>query len=268
MKERWQTEKNYLDEAIQRRASGPSFSEANVGSTLGEKECQERMGLLEDQISKQKAKMKEALETKSMFELWLVRAPLFEEANRALTKFLTKISEVNKGRVQSVGKLLFQEHKKKGVITKEFESVAAVENATMWLSRKRKAYAERGDNNGVDKVALHSGASQVLLHLFLGEHINGLVLSYMTRSEAHYRVQVVRSALSSLSAPSLDMDAEAWSQDQSILAVGVKHSEKLWCDIENYDRGCSALLQVQVKVELPGNEERTPFLLNKWLVAN
>lgn len=51
LEERWQTEKRYLEEAVQRRGVGLSQDEANLGSTFLEKGCKLRMRSLKERMA-------------------------------------------------------------------------------------------------------------------------------------------------------------------------------------------------------------------------
>ena len=93
---------------------------------------------------------------------------------------------------------------------------------------------------------------------FLDEQINGMVVSYMTCMEAYFNAETMRLALSSLSTPT----------NQRFVAKDVELSEKLWCAIENYDRRCTVLLHVSMKVQLRGIEEGEHFFIHRWVVAN
>lgn len=135
-------EKNIVNEAVHKRVVETGCSDADVVSTLAEKECLERVALLDSSISKFKAEMLEAVRRTTALAPGLTRYNIMREGSRATTKFLTNFSEVIKGR-QSEGKMVFEKHKEKSEISMEFELLAAVENAIAWLSQNKKAYAER-----------------------------------------------------------------------------------------------------------------------------
>lgn len=265
LEKRLQTEKSYLQTAVERKDIEPTFSKADERSTIVEKElekvykkeCKEWMRSLEDQILKQKAGMKEAMETIAGCAAGVARIPIMEEATPVLTIFLTIFSEVNIGREQTVGGLLFKKHNTKGAISMEFDSVAVVKKAIAWLDHKKEDFVERRDNKRVDKAALHS-SSNVLPRLFLDQQINGMVVSYMTSLEAYLKAETIRSALSFLSTPAIGQ----------FVAKDVELFEKLCYAIEDYDRRHAVLLHVYLKIHLSKIEEGKHFFIHRWVVAN
>lgn len=215
--------------------------------------------MLEDSISKLKAEMREFVRWRVRYAPALAALPVFAEGIRAVMRFLTKFSEINDGRVQTAGQLLFKKHNTTGAISLEFESVADLDNATAWLNHNKKTYAEKRDSTRVDKAALRS-SSNVLLHLFLGEQIKGLKrLSYLTRMEAFSKYRALEAALPALLAPS-DLASQ-------YLALDVAQYKELWWAIHSYDRRCSALLYVHLKLKFGEVHKRERDFVHRWLVA-